>query len=127
MISGITANFFCEVKVVNEAVNNGDQTKLNETALGNIAKSQKSQAGQQKKCYSQTILRGWCKECGICVAFCPKNVIGRNINGAPVIEHPENCNNCKMCELLCPDFAIIVQEIENDNERGARYAFVGTE
>jgi 2-oxoglutarate ferredoxin oxidoreductase subunit delta len=24
----------------------------------------------------------------------------------PVVAHPENCVNCRLCEALCPEFAI---------------------
>jgi len=26
----------------------------------------------------------------------------------PVVAQPENCTKCRMCELVCPDFAIEV-------------------
>jgi len=62
--------------------------------------------------YDQVIFRDWCKACGICSAFCPKGVIGRDETGAPVIEHPDACIGCRFCELHCPDFAITVKERE---------------
>ncbi|MBW2195549.1 MAG: 4Fe-4S binding protein [Deltaproteobacteria bacterium] len=56
------------------------------------------------------IFRDWCKACGICSAFCPKNVISMDQTGAPVIEHPDDCIGCLFCELHCPDFAITIRE-----------------
>jgi len=49
----------------------------------------------------------WCKGCGICVAFCPHNVlaIDEDIEKA-VIQNFDNCNFCGLCELRCPDIAI---------------------
>ncbi|MDI6812338.1 MAG: 4Fe-4S binding protein, partial [Desulfitobacteriaceae bacterium] len=47
----------------------------------------------------------WCKKCGICVAFCPKKVLGSDELGRVVIVEPEQCIACKICERLCPDFA----------------------
>ncbi len=47
----------------------------------------------------------WCKGCGICVAFCPKDVLelkDEKIN----IKNLDECINCGQCELRCPDYAI---------------------
>jgi NAD-dependent dihydropyrimidine dehydrogenase PreA subunit len=49
----------------------------------------------------------WCKSCGICVAFCPRQVLAMGTFYAEVA-HPELCTGCRMCESLCPDFAITV-------------------
>ena len=72
---------------------------------------------KEKKLYEQLIFRDWCKACGICSAFCPKYVIGRNEAGEPVIENPDACIGCRFCELHCPDFAITI--IEQGKETGA--------
>lgn len=48
----------------------------------------------------------WCKKCGICVAFCPTNALGRKADGSPFVEYPEKCIHCETCDRLCPDFAI---------------------
>jgi 2-oxoglutarate ferredoxin oxidoreductase subunit delta len=65
---------------------------------------------RSRKAYEQVIFRDWCKACGICSAFCPKKVIGRDEAGAPVIEQPEACIACRFCEIHCPDFAITIRE-----------------
>jgi 2-oxoglutarate ferredoxin oxidoreductase subunit delta len=62
-----------------------------------------------KKIYHQLIFRDWCKCCGICIAFCPKNVIIQDENGRPVVAHPDACIGCRFCELHCPDFAITIE------------------
>jgi 2-oxoglutarate ferredoxin oxidoreductase subunit delta len=56
------------------------------------------------------IYRDWCKGCGICVAFCPQEVLSMNEMGEPEVLHPERCNGCAWCELRCPDFAISVRK-----------------
>ncbi|MFC1937932.1 ferredoxin family protein [Chloroflexota bacterium] len=58
------------------------------------------------------IYNGWCKKCGICIAFCPPQALGEDEMGYPVLEYPEKCNACGWCEIRCPDFAIVVQEDE---------------
>lgn len=55
------------------------------------------------------INREWCKGCGICVAFCPKEVLEMDDDGKALWAHPENCINCGLCELRCPDIAIELQ------------------
>ena len=55
------------------------------------------------------INREWCKGCGICAAFCPKEVLEMDDDGKALWAHPENCINCGLCELRCPDIAIELQ------------------
>lgn len=54
---------------------------------------------------SLTVDIDWCKGCGICVAFCPKNVLEIK-SGKVDIKDIESCIQCGQCELRCPDFAI---------------------
>jgi 2-oxoglutarate ferredoxin oxidoreductase subunit delta len=56
-----------------------------------------------------------CKRCGLCAALCPAEAIepARRPNGSPFssgpsLLHPESCTGCTTCELVCPDFAIIM-------------------
>lgn len=46
-----------------------------------------------------------CKGCGICVAFCPKNVLKME-DGKVKIDDIDSCIQCGLCELRCPDYAI---------------------
>ncbi len=55
-----------------------------------------------------TINVKWCKGCGICVAFCPKNALALEREKATLI--PDRCIACGMCELYCPDLAISVDK-----------------
>ncbi|WP_048151870.1 2-oxoglutarate ferredoxin oxidoreductase subunit delta [Palaeococcus ferrophilus] len=56
-----------------------------------------------------------CKGCGICVELCPRKVfewseeLSEKGVHYPVPVHTEKCVKCKLCELLCPDFAIAVK------------------
>jgi len=50
----------------------------------------------------------WRKGCGICVAFCPKDVLEMNNEETVVVARPDDCNYCGDCEIRCPDFAIVV-------------------
>jgi 2-oxoglutarate ferredoxin oxidoreductase subunit delta len=59
-----------------------------------------------------TFYPAWCKRCGLCVAFCPKDVLASGPEGLPVAARPEACVRCRLCELRCPDFAISVADDE---------------
>jgi len=65
-----------------------------------------------KKQFHIDIYRDWCKSCGLCAAFCQKQVLGRDDAGAPVVVNPDACIGCGWCELHCPDFAISVRPKE---------------
>jgi 2-oxoglutarate ferredoxin oxidoreductase subunit delta len=55
------------------------------------------------------IYRDWCKCCGICASFCPKQCLTLDEEGSPVVSRPERCTGCGWCELHCPDFTISVR------------------
>ncbi len=52
----------------------------------------------------------WCKQCGICAAFCPKNVFDQDEDGRPLTTRIDDCIACKLCEKRCPEFAIKVEK-----------------
>lgn len=55
------------------------------------------------------IFKAWCKGCGICVAFCPREVLAIDEEGYPVVKDLDACTGCGWCEIRCPDFAITVE------------------
>lgn len=59
------------------------------------------------------INEAWCKGCGICVAFCPKNVLKME-DGVVKLVDPEGCILCGICEQHCPDYAIYIDETDED-------------
>lgn len=71
-----------------------------------------------KKGVSIQINRHWCKACGICIAFCPRQVYDQNPDGSPEAARPEDCIVCRQCEIRCPDLAIDVQGGGEDEHRG---------
>jgi 2-oxoglutarate ferredoxin oxidoreductase subunit delta len=62
-----------------------------------------------------TVLMERCKACGSCVVFCPKDVLTMsdefNERGYhfPCVTKAEDCTGCKLCELLCGEFAVFVK------------------
>jgi 2-oxoglutarate ferredoxin oxidoreductase subunit delta len=75
---------------------------------------------QHHKKYDIDIYRAWCKQCGLCAAFCPRDCLSLDEEGAPIVVKPERCTGCGWCELHCPDFAISVRECvaEKGDEEG---------
>jgi len=72
-----------------------------------------SQRVRKKNASEITINEEWCKSCGICVEFCPHGVLVEGALGSPEVANVKNCNVCRLCELRCPEMAIIVREGES--------------
>jgi len=62
------------------------------------------------KLFTQTVFYDWCKACGICIAFCPKQVFDRDEAGKARVKDPDACVGCWFCEIHCPDFAITITD-----------------
>jgi 2-oxoglutarate ferredoxin oxidoreductase subunit delta len=60
------------------------------------------------------IIKDRCKGCTFCVEYCPKDVLEMseeyNKKGyhPPHVKSPDDCVECHLCEMLCPEFAIFV-------------------
>ena len=54
---------------------------------------------------------GWCKACGICMAMCPRQVLGAEpVTQTVTLVAADRCNGCGLCELVCPDYVFTLQE-----------------
>lgn len=73
----------------------------------------------KQKLKQLVINRDWCKGCGICVKFCPKQVLELDAKEKSVAVRPEDCICCMLCELRCPDLAIevLTEEDKKDDKK----------
>lgn len=65
-----------------------------------------------------------CKGCGYCVEFCPKEVLEvsdeYNAKGyhIPRVKPETTCVACMLCERMCPDFAIFIERVDDEEDPG---------
>lgn len=68
------------------------------------------------KSFTVVVASGACKGCGYCKELCPKNVYEQgedmNTEGYFFMTSPgqDSCIGCLACVMVCPDFAITVEE-----------------
>ncbi|MCP4593359.1 MAG: 4Fe-4S dicluster domain-containing protein [bacterium] len=66
-----------------------------------------------------------CKGCGFCVEYCPMDVLvmseefNRKGYHPPRLVEDKECVNCKLCEMICPDFAIFSTSADGNGEGAA--------
>jgi 2-oxoglutarate ferredoxin oxidoreductase subunit delta len=78
---------------------------------------------KKKRSYQVYVDDDVCDGCGICVFFCKPDVfvmsseLSRRGFFPAMPARSEACNNCRLCELACPQLAIAIEE--RGAERGA--------
>lgn len=50
-----------------------------------------------------------CVKCGLCIAFCPTEMLGADENGHPYAIDIDDCVGCQTCSGNCPQRALIVE------------------
>lgn len=67
-----------------------------------------------------TVFHGLCKGCGLCIENCPQKAIVFSQKDVGVYNDPtveidlEKCNACKICENICPDYALKIEKKKTD-------------
>lgn len=61
------------------------------------------------------VKKEWCKGCSICVEFCPKKVLAIKDEKVEITDI-EKCIKCGLCELRCPDFAIYLGGMDDEEK-----------
>jgi len=74
----------------------------------------------------------WCKGCNMCIERCPVDALEEsdtlNKRGVrpPRLKENNECNHCRLCELICPDFAItVIPEEKKDVKKSLLRSPVG--
>lgn len=67
-----------------------------------------------------------CKGCGLCVEFCPQDMLGMaegrfNAIGYPPVEiiKDDACTGCELCAVMCPDVVFTVYRQRKKKDRPA--------
>ena len=74
--------------------------------------------------YQIQVIKERCKGCDWCVEFCPRQVIHQssefNSKGYHLVyaDYNNDCLDCGLCELICPEFAIRVASLESEKASG---------
>ena len=75
----------------------------------------KKKRSKPKKPPEIEIKMSWCKSCGLCVEYCNTGTL--EMEGIyPKVVAAEKCTYCLQCEMMCPDFAIKIEEPPDDDE-----------
>ena len=68
------------------------------------------------------LIKDRCKGCRFCIEFCPRQVLEESKEFNSKGYHPvyaassDECVDCGLCELICPEFAISVVPLEDEKE-----------
>ena len=71
-----------------------------------------------------SVIRERCKGCGFCIEFCPRKLLHESKEFNQKGYHPvdadsrDECLKCRLCELLCPEFAIYVVPVAGEEGNG---------
>ncbi|MFC1479022.1 ferredoxin family protein [Planctomycetota bacterium] len=69
--------------------------------------------------FSVKIIRERCKGCHLCIHFCEydilkaENTVNEHGYFSAHASEPDTCRGCRSCYLVCPDMAVEIHKIDN--------------
>jgi 2-oxoglutarate ferredoxin oxidoreductase subunit delta len=93
------------------------ESQVLETTSSPAPKESKNDKAEPSLRAKVVVFDNWCKGCGLCVAFCPREVLEMSDDGTVDVVAPERCILCHWCDTHCPDFAILVEPLDEDPNR----------
>lgn len=100
-----------------DATSETDESDVPEATLSPAPKESEKKKAQPSLRAEVVVFDNWCKGCGLCVAFCPRDVLEMTGEGRINVVAPERCTACHWCDTHCPDFAILIQPVDEEPSR----------
>ena len=73
-----------------------------------VIDEQESKEGDHREGVGITFNEELCNACCICIEFCARGVLAKSDLGRPEVVRIDRCTECRICELMCPELAIMV-------------------
>ena len=51
-----------------------------------------------------------CSRCGLCINYCPRDVLKKDDQGLPFMKYRDDCWYCDVCSFVCPRKAVTLEE-----------------
>ncbi len=65
-----------------------------------------------------------CNKCTMCIKDCVAGCIAQDTEGFPYLKREKNCINCQHCLAICPKGALILNDINPDEQESVSYQSV---
>ena len=113
-LAGVPAGFMFFRDQVWGSMSMKDRTTVTLTSVSEPGGDSEGERARRRPRGEVRVFGKWCKGCGLCIAFCPEHVFEADAEERAVVAYPERCVACMWCYHHCPDFAISVHRLSED-------------